>query len=314
MDLEKVFVVDIECDGLLDELTKLYVMSVGWKDSSGQWRIKSTNKEEDIKKIFENPNNTVVGHFFIGYDIRALKKLFPNINFKANIVCSLSLSHYLYNDRLKHGLEDWGIEFGFEKVKVEKDEWLNLTYEKAVERCERDVLINCLLWDKQYNLLLDLYGREELCLSPIARCNFKMDLLVIQEENRIKLDIDLAKDNLLYLEQIIEEKTKILNGILPRIPVKVTRSCPKSLYKKDGSLSTAGLKWKTLTEGCGLTIDYQGIIQEVVRYEEPNCLSTAQMKNYLLRLGWKPILFKGGANGKVPQLRDDDKNLCKSLS
>ena len=51
MDLEKVFVVDIECDGLLDELTKLHVLSVGWKNSDGKWSVKSTNKEEDIEKI-----------------------------------------------------------------------------------------------------------------------------------------------------------------------------------------------------------------------------------------------------------------------
>ena len=38
-----------------------------------------------------------------------------------------------------------------------------------------------------------------------------------------------------------------------------------------------------------------------------------QMKDFLLSKGWKPRIFKDGANGKVPQLRDNDKNLCKSI-
>jgi hypothetical protein len=35
------------------------------------------------------------------------------------------------------------------------------------------------------------------------------------------------------------------------------------------------------------------------------------MKEFFSK-GWKPLLFKPGANEDVPQLRDD-KNLCKSI-
>ena len=313
MDLNKIYVCDIETDGLLHELTKLHVLSVGWKDSTGNWKIKSTNKEEDIKKLFENPDNTIVGHFFLAYDLPALKILFPNIKFKAKIIDSLTISHYLYNDRSSHGLEDWGVELGFEKVKVGKDEWKTLSYEKAVERCERDVLINALLWDKQLNLLRCLYGSDELILSPINRANFKMELLSIQEQNRILLDVIRCRENLEYLEGIIKEKERELHSIMPKIPIYAIRNRPKTLYKKDGTLSSAGERWKILTEGCGYTIDYEGDIKEIVSWEEPNCQSSQQMKDFLLSKGWKPLLFKDGANGKVPQLRDDDKNLCKSI-
>jgi hypothetical protein len=37
------------------------------------------------------------------------------------------------------------------------------------------------------------------------------------------------------------------------------------------------------------------------------------MKAYLISKGWKAKLFKDGANGKVPQLRDDNKELCSSI-
>lgn len=60
-------------------------MSIGWK-SNGKWNIKSTNKEEDIAKVFENPNNTVVGHFFLGYDLPALKKCFQILILKLRLL------------------------------------------------------------------------------------------------------------------------------------------------------------------------------------------------------------------------------------
>lgn len=314
-DLNNVYIVDIECKGLLHELKSkddFHVMSIGWK-SNGKWNIKSTNKKEDIAKVFENPSNTVAGHFFLGYDIHALKKIFPNINFQANIIDTLSLSHYLFNDRLKHGLEEWGIELGFSKVKIEKDEWVNLTYEKAVERCERDVLINALLWDKQLDLLRQLYIDDEKIQSPIARANWKIELQYIQENNKIKLNVELCKKNLAYLESIIKEKEELLNNILPKIPNKIKRQKPNSLYKKNGELTEAGKRWKRLTDGCNLPLEYDGVIEEVVSYSDPNCQSTTQMKNYLLSKGWKPKLFKDGANGKVAQLRDDNKELCSSI-
>ena len=314
-NLDGAFVVDIEAKGLLNRLKSkddLHVMSVGWK-VDGKWNIKSTNREEDIAKVFENPNNTVVGHFFLGYDLPALKKMFPNINFKAKIIDSLALSHYLFNDRLKHGLEDYGVEFGYEKVKISEEEWENLTYEKAVERCSRDVQINCILWDKQLTLLRELYETDDEIHSPIARCNFKMELLHIQENNKIKLDVELCRKNLAFLEDIISEKEKELNSILPKIKNIALRKKPKSLYKANGQLSVAGEKWMTLVKGCNLPEDYDGDINEVVSESEPNCQSTKQMKDYLLSKNWSPKLFKDGANGKVPQLRDDNKELCSSI-
>lgn len=314
-DLDNVFIVDIEAKGLLPSLkdsTDLHVVSVGWKSGS-EWKFKSTNKEEDIKKIFENPNNTIVGHFFIGYDLPALRIMFPNINFQAKIICSLALSHYLYNDRLKHGLEDWGVEMGFEKVKISEDEWANLTYDKAIERCERDCLINSMVWDKELALLRELYDTDEEIYSVIGRTNFKMELQKLQEENKIKLDVELTKANLKYVQDIITSKETEVNSILPSIPIESLRKKPKNMFKKDGSLSSTGEKWMHMVNELNLPEDYDGDIKVVTGSIPPNCQSSKQIKDYLFSRNWKPRIFKDGANGKVPQLRDDNKELCKSI-
>lgn len=311
MNLDNVYVCDLECDGLLDVLTKLHVLSVGWRDKQGKWNIKSTTKEEDVKKLFENPSNIIVGHYFLGFDVRALKKLFPNIQFNAFIIDTLPLSWYLYNQRSSHGLDSWGSDVGIEKPPIE--DWEGLSFEEYKHRCEEDVKININIWHKFLKLLRKLYSTDQEIISIIKNCNFKIELQVLQEENKIKLDVEKCKENLTYLEGIIEEKTEELKSIMPKIENKVRRKRPKSLYKKNGDLSVAGEKWRKLTEGCGLDLEYNGEIDEVVSYDEPNPQSNVQIKDFLFSKGWKPKLFKDGANGPVPQLRDDDKNLCKSI-
>lgn len=315
INLDSVFVADIETKGLLHEIydaSDFHVLSVGYKVKD-KWHIKSTNREEDIKKVFENPNNVVVGHFFLGYDIPALKKLFPNVQFNATIIDTLALSQYLYNERASHGLESWGVDLGFGKVAISESEWKELTYEKAVERCEGDVVINYLLWDKMLKLLRELYGSDEKIIPVLMNANFKIIVGHVQSENPIKLDVEQCKKNLEYLEGIIAEKTEELKTIMSKVAKKAIRKKPKNPFRKDGSLSKAGEKWFGMLEQMGLPEDYEGEIEEIIGYDEPNPQSTQQVKDYLLSKGWVPKIFKDGANGKVPQLRDDDKNLCSSI-
>lgn len=313
---KKVYVCDIEAKGFLNVIhtfDDLHVLSYGYWEGD-DWKIGSTKNRDAIKRLFENPDNVVVGHFFLGYDIRALKKMIPEMEVKAFIIDTLTLSQYLYNERLKHGLEDWGVTLGFEKVKISDEEWANLSYEKAVERCERDVLINCLLWAEIEKFLFELYAPDYKSLvGAIKRCNFKNILLSIQDENRILVDVEKCKKNLHYLEGIIEEKIEGLKKILPKVPIKTTKNKPKVMYKKDGSYSKAGIEWLSLLERAKLPLDYEGSLELIKGYEEPNPTSTQQLKDYLFSKSWKPKIFKDGANGKVPQLRDDNKNLCSSI-
>ena len=62
MDLNNVMVADIETTGLLDDIhteKDFHILSLGFKHASGKWSIKSTNKREDVLKVFENPKNII---------------------------------------------------------------------------------------------------------------------------------------------------------------------------------------------------------------------------------------------------------------
>lgn len=355
MNLDEAFIVDIECDGLLPVLTKLHVLSCSYPDGKGGWGITSTNDREKIQSLVGNPDNIIVGHFFLGYDKPALQKL--GFDFQAQVICTLGLSWYLYNEMIRHGLADWGVIFGVPKPEI--DDWEGLTYEEYKHRCEEDVKINTNLWVKMLALLRELYdGDEEAVVNVIKYFTFKMECLRIQEENKILIDVPKCNENLGILNGIIKEKEDILSGIMPKIPVKALRKKPKTLYKKGpkkpksmytkaGNLSSAGQKWIDALDVHDLSHDFEGDeipnvlsasgekwlklmqevnsfdpeidtdelteVYEIIKYNEPNPSSTAQMKEYLLTLSWEPKFFKEGANGKVPQLKDDDKNLCPNI-
>jgi len=313
MNLDKVYVIDCEFDGFLDVLTKMHVMSVRYLTPNG-WVTKSTNKKEDVFKVFEDPNNTVVGHNFISFDKPGLEKVYPDLICRAKIIDTLPLSQYLYPKRMKHSLESWAQEIdGVEKV--EMTDWENLSYQEYVSRCEADVSINQVIWEDFLSYLNDLYlentkGRD----GVINFGNFIREVLRIQEENPIKLDVEKCRTNLEYLEGIVKEKKQEVKKIMHKVPVTVKRTKPKSVYKKNGMPSAAGERWLRIAEHYNVDEDYEGSLDEIVRYDEPNPSSTSQVKSFLFSKGWKPKIFKDGANGKVPQLRDDDKNLCNSIT
>lgn len=320
MDLNKVLVADLESDGFLDKLTKIHVLSVGWKDSNSKWQIKSTNSEEDVRKVFGNKNNYIVMHNGRRFDKAAIEKVY-NFKVEATIIDSLALSWWLYPNRQKEGkkfgLEFFGEDFGVPKPKV--TDWEGLTYDEYKHRCEEDVKINILLWeDLKAKLELMYRDNPQDMIRLINLLNWIMDCSYMQEIQKIKVDVKKTEENLAYFESLKNEKIEQLKKAMPKIPVKVKRKKPNSLYKKDGSLSEVGKRWAVLTSGCSLPLEYDDVIEEVISWEEPNPNSVTQKKEWLYKLGWKPKTFKHNRNKEtnevkiVEQIMTEDKMLCPS--
>lgn len=312
MNLDKVFIIDAESDGLVPESTKIWCMGISWKDEKGKWQVKSTTDYENMKKVLINPENTVVCHNIVRFDVPLYEKIL-DIKVKASVVDSLGLSWYLYPDRGQrdHGLAAWGETFGVPKPKI--DDWENLSVQEYCHRVEEDVKINTNLWIKQYNYLKKIYPDPQDIVRIIKYLNFKLTCLGIQEEEKILIDVEQCKKNLDFLQGIENEKKALLQAAMPKLPIKKSISKPKVLHKKDGSLSVAGERWFEILKENNIPEDFEGELSMTVGYEEPNAGSPVQVKDWLLGLGWKPLLFEDGRNGKVPQVRDKEKMLCKSV-
>lgn len=148
--LETVF--DIEADGLLDTVTKIHCLVA--KDRLGTITLAT---HDDIRTFFERAykgKTILIGHNIIGYDLRAVERIL-GVKPECQIIDTLPLSWYLNHDRVKHGLEEYGEDFGVPKPKI--DDWQNQTLEEYAHRCQQDVEINWKLWKQLKRKLQELY-------------------------------------------------------------------------------------------------------------------------------------------------------------
>lgn len=320
MDLNRVYVADCETDGFIDEATKIHTFGIGWKDAEGIWQIKDTPDYNNMIKVLSNPNNVVVFHNGYLFDSVVLSKLL-NIEVKAEIIDTLPISWVLFPNRIKEG-KKWGLgsfgeTYGFKKPDIES--WTDLTYAEYAHRVREDVRINIALWEDCLSYYRELYDNDDKkIIGHIRFLSEAMKTIAQQEQYGIKLDIEKCKENIEILDKLAQTKIDVLKSIMPKIPVEVLRKKPNNLYKKDGSLSISGVNWKRLTDGCGLPIEYEGSIKEILKYEEANPLSVQQTKAYLFSIGWNPEIYVDSISTKgevkqVEQIKDKDKNLCKSV-
>jgi len=309
---DKLCVFDIEGDGL--NPTKIHCLTAAVY-SMGEWRIKSTTDYDKMRSFFTE-TDVLVGHNIYRWDIPVVERLL-GIKVTANIVDTLAISWYLYPTRGKHGLESWGEHFGVPKPKVE--DWDNLPIEEYIHRCEEDVKINCKLWDKQLSNLCTLYGskvKKDKAYRFIDYLMFKMQTAANAEASRWKLDVERCEEGLKKLEAEVEDRVNKLTLAMPKTPITKTKSKPKTMKKKDGTLSKAAVDWYGLLADEGLEPDHSEDVTFVYGYKEPNPNSTKQIKDWLDSLGWKPESFNYVGERMVPQVRVDmkgEKLLCPSV-
>ena len=300
---------DLECDGLLDEVTKLHCFCYQIYEKGVLLEKGALVNPNDII-IFLDKQETLIGHNIIRFDLPVLKKLLGWKKPKElKIIDTMGLSWYLYIGRKSHGLESFGEEFGVPKPKI--SDWSNLTIEEYIHRCSEDVEINQRLFHKQIPFLHKLYPKQEDKERIINYLNFKMDCLREQEEVKIKVDTELLYKSLDELETIYNEKVEILKGVMPKVYKYKEVTKPNKMTKKDGSLSEAGKKWYSLLQEQELPEDYKGIVTVLCGEEEPNPGSIDQVKKLLFSLGWKPNIFD--KKTKVPQIYDENKRVSVSV-
>ncbi len=300
---------DLEADGL--NATKIHCLSVNYKG-----KIKTTVDYDKMRSFFTSAK-ILCGHNIQRYDIPTVERIL-GIKVRAKLVDSLALSWYLEPDRVLHGLDEWGTEFGIEKPKI--DDWDNLTPEEYQHRCEEDVKINTKLWERQWKHLVKLYESEEEAVRLIDYLSFKMDCAAEQEHSRWKLDVKLCESSIATLSEQRDYKVVELAKAMPQVPVMAKKTKPKKPFKQDGSVSATGEKWFALLKEQGLSSGYDGEVEYVVSYKEPNPGSHVQLKSWLYDLGWKPQNFDYKRNKetneirKIPQIKNEEGDgICESI-
>lgn len=308
-------VIDTESDGLLDEATKIHVLSYSVNGAEPT----SVFDYEQIRFLIECwiiDGYKLVGHNIIRHDMPLLNKYCKTDITWKNCVDTLALSWYLNFDRLKHGLEEYGEDYGVPKPVV--DDWHNLTPEEYAHRCQEDCKINVRLFKELWGKLHQLYDDTKEAERLILYLMHKMDCAREAEQEQWQVDVESVKRHIEVLEQQKEEKTVELASVMPKVEKFKWVNKPKITHKKDGTLSSHGEKWFQLLREHKLPVIHSEPVKVHASWEEPNPNSTDQVKAWLFSLGWEPETYKyvknkeTGEERKIEQVRVDGL-LCDSV-
>jgi hypothetical protein len=304
---------DIETDGLLDEMTKVHVLSYQTKDMKEPVSIHDYDEMRDFFLEHSLEKKPLIGHNIIRFDIPAVEKLL-NIKVDTRLIDTLALSWYLHHDRIKHGLEGYGEEYGVPKPIIK--DWEGLTPEEYANRCQEDVKINTRLWRDLDLKLNKLYQDEDEKNRMIDYLSFKLDCAKEQQTLRWKLDVTKAQTAYDEILELKAEKVEQLADAMPKRVLTRMAQQPKIMYKADGSLSVHGQRWHELCREYKQSVtSIEFVIKTGEERANPN--SNDQVKDWLFSLGWQPRTFKflrdkDGEERQLEQVRKDGE-LCKSV-
>lgn len=128
-------VCDIETNGLLDELNRIWIavthdIDTGEVNIFSEHTDKATGDIDDFVEYFKN-TDVVIGHNFIGFDIPAIRKV-TGYQFEGEVVDTLILSKLLHFTRYRpkgyptgHSLGAWGAKLGIKKP--DQEQWIRRT-------------------------------------------------------------------------------------------------------------------------------------------------------------------------------------------
>ena len=119
---------DLEADNLLDNVTKIHCLSYRYVETPEE--VTTLVDYKDIADWFddcEGNGHIAIGHNIIGYDLKVVKKIL-GVDYTGKKVDTLPLSWYLNHDRVLHGLDSYGEDFGVKKPMIE--DWVGLSQEE----------------------------------------------------------------------------------------------------------------------------------------------------------------------------------------
>lgn len=156
---------DIETDGLLRELTRIHCIVAADPDTGKEYAYRPHEIQEGLK--FLSTADSLIGHNILDFDLRAVRKLYPEWRPKPGCVVrdTLLMTRLHRPDtgdidaklvrfrgmppklRNSHSLEAWGFRVGVQKDAFGKTADWSVFTEEMFEYAKQDVRANVALWN-----------------------------------------------------------------------------------------------------------------------------------------------------------------------
>lgn len=292
----KVGVFDTESDGLLTEATRLWCACVINLDTKEENVFTPENVDSLVDCL--SGYDVLIGHNVIGHDFPLLRKLY-NWEHKGEIIDTVLISRTQRSNRLSppttkaypHSVEAWGVRLG--DYKLAHEDWTKYS-DAMLQRCIQDTRLNI----KIYHALLE-EGKGE-GWEKAHKLNAKLFYwLQRQEEYGWAYDLELSKKHIATLDRWIDKIDRVINPKLPLV-VEVLETKKDGEYnyvrkpfKKDGTYAEIVERYKEQLGTASIGGPFSRIEFRTVDLD-----SNAEVKDFLLALGWKPKEYNTDNEGK----------------
>lgn len=292
-----VLVFDLESNGLYEESTLIHCICIQEIGLGGHILPVESFYDSDLgqptgtlKDGLERLSgaSTLIGHNIINFDFPVLEKIYGwTVPTTVRIEDTLVISRVLNPDRSGgHSLGAWGESLGHKKP--EHSDWSRLTAD-MVFRCAEDTRINTELYRRLKDEQKGHNWKESIRLEhEVSR------IITQQEINGVQFDASRAHNYIMDLNRRVDEvESELLRGLprkIKQLGVEISKP-----FKRDGTLLK---KIEDYTNICGPFTR--------ITFEEMNLGSHVQVKEYLLKNGWKPTTwnYKDGIKTS-PKLTED---------
>lgn len=311
---QKVRVLDIEADGLLEDITTIWCFVFRTLDGK---TVNAYGPDELDKAITElSTCDVIIGHNIISYDMPAIKKIL-GYEYKGKMVDTLIMSRMLNPKRMlppdaknrragPHGLYAWGVRVGVDKPEIEEwDQWTP----DILHRCKEDTMINV----KTYHMLMkEAEGNDWMDAFRMTFTLFKY--LAKQEEYGWKVDVPYMDWCIKTLESRV---ARIDKAVIPKLPLVLEvlenkkdgeYGYVRKPFLKSGKLNAHVLAYAERVEA------QEGWLEAVcgpftrIGFRKVDLNSNDETKTFLLEAGWEPLEWNTNTDNErtSPKMSKDD--------
>lgn len=308
-------VLDLECDNLLQHVTKTHI--VGWVDKdTREWKH---YLEGDLRWIEELDKATVIiGHNISGYDLPVLKKLFgwkpkPNVKIQDTMLMSLVLDYNKF-PRGQHSLSNWGAYLGYPKLEFND---FSVYTEEMQTYWKRDIEVADMVHNEMMAAFMNVFRQNTKIATYLKAENYVSQWAAEAELYGWPFDREAAEALLIKIGEVMDSTRALL---IPRLG---TKTVPKD--KKNGVVSHKEPVWvksgaynSHTAEWFGID-PWNGVDDRLVdgpycrlEFKDLDVNSVHDMKIFLFRNGWVPTEYNTKDNpegrGKIktsPKITED---------
>jgi DNA polymerase-1 len=261
-------IADVETDGLLPEMTKLWMVQIGDADTD---EVTIYADQPGFPPIIDGINRLKAADFYVfhnglGFDMEAINRFHPGAIVREKLLDTLLMSRLAHPDERQHSLKAWGLRLGCHKGDYTGDfqtfDDVLVTYARqdiVVGRAIYHKLKHTLGWGTSYTLERDITV-----------------ILGLMEQNGFTLDLPRAQLLESRLRGEVEKLNEELQALFPPL-------CRETPFTPKVNNKTLGYR--------------KGVPMIKRKMEAFNPSSRAHIAERLQMLGWKPKDDAYGADG-----------------